>query len=119
MVRVGYVRREREDHGRFRERAIRRFRQIQRRVQFDAIAHRNLNTPTEIIVGGRLRWRRRGSRRRRLRMQCCGDCSDKGDVKIKGSAVSSEKWFCRVLHANMISLVKMRRRSFWIRQKFL
>src|SRR5947207_2488674 len=62
---VGNVRREREDHGRFRRRTVWRFWQIQRRIQFDPIPHRNLYSPSEIVVGRwwRRRWRGIGTLR--------------------------------------------------------
>src|SRR4029077_2611784 len=67
VVRIGNVRSQREDHRRLLWRAIKSFRQIQRRIEFNVVAHWNLNAPSEIVICGRSRSRRR--RRWRLRLQ--------------------------------------------------
>src|SRR5262249_40653142 len=56
MVHVRDIRRQRKDYGRLRRRPVWSLRQIQCRVQLDFVAHRNLDTPPQIIV--RRRWRR-------------------------------------------------------------
>src|SRR6516162_10311641 len=60
MVCVRDIRRQRKDYGRLRRRPVWSLRQIQCRVQLDFVAHRNLDTPPQIIVRRWLRgrWRR-------------------------------------------------------------
>src|SRR4029077_18908949 len=66
VVRIGNVRSEREDHGRFCWRSIRNLRKIQLCVELNLVAHRDLNAPSKIVAGGRLRWRWRWNGRLRL-----------------------------------------------------
>ena len=79
MISVRDVWRQGKDHGRLRRRVIgvsrpgfakaTACRQVQRRVQFDFVAHRNLDAPAQIVVR---RWLRRRLRRsRRLRHDIC------------------------------------------------
>ena len=60
MVRVRDVRRQCKDYWRLRRRAIWSLWQIQCRVQFDFVAHWNLDTPAQVVVR---RWLCRGWRR--------------------------------------------------------
>ena len=72
VVRVGDVRREREDHRCPRRRAVRRFWQIKCRVQFNLVAHRDFHAPTQIVISGsrrRFLGRRRGRGWWRLRLK--------------------------------------------------
>src|SRR5262249_18843256 len=66
---------QRKDYGRFRQRAVWSLRQIQRRVQLDFVAHRNLDAPAQLIVR---RWMR-GRWRRSWRLcddVCCEKCEE-------------------------------------------
>ena len=72
VVRVGNVRCQRKDHRCPRWRAIRRFRQIKCRIQFNLVAHRDFHPPAQIVISGsrrRFLGRRRGLGWWRLRLK--------------------------------------------------
>src|SRR5215831_1827252 len=80
MVRVRDVRRQCKDYRRLRQRAIWSLWQIQRRVQFDFVAHRNLNAPAQVVIRGWLcgGWHRSWRLRNDI---CCKECIEHPNPK--------------------------------------